>query len=35
MYLTLDMRNDLFVLDEATLDVLGRPKQVQLLINTQ
>lgn len=35
MYLTLDMRNDLFVLDEATLDALGRPKQVQLLINTQ
>lgn len=35
MILTLDMKNDLFVLDEATLDALGRPKQVQLLINTQ
>ncbi len=35
MILTMDMKNDLFVLDEATLDALGRPKQVQLLINTQ
>lgn len=35
MNLTLDMKNDLFILDEATLDALGRPKQVQLLINTQ
>lgn len=35
MILTLDMKNELFVLDEATLDALGRPKQVQLLINTQ
>ena len=35
MHLTLDMRNNLFVLDEATLDALGRPKQVQLLINIQ
>jgi hypothetical protein len=35
MILTLDMKNDLFVLDDATLDALGRPKQVQLLINTQ
>lgn len=33
MYLTLDMKNDMFILDEATLDVLGRPRQVQLLIN--
>ena len=31
----MDMKNDLFVLDDATLDALGRPKQVQLLINTQ
>ena len=35
MKLTMDMKNDLFVLDDATLDALGRPKQVQLLINTQ
>ena len=35
MILTMDMKNDLFVLDDATLDALGRPKQVQLLINTQ
>ena len=35
MILTLDMQNDLFVLDDATLDALGRPRQVQLLINTQ
>lgn len=35
MLLTLDLKNDLFVLDEATLNALGRPKQVQLLINTQ
>ena len=35
MILTLDLKHDLFVLDEATLDALGRPKQVQLLINTQ
>lgn len=35
MILTLDMRDDLFILDEATLNALGRPRQVQLLINTQ
>jgi hypothetical protein len=35
MILTLDMQNNLFVLDDATLDALGRPRQVQLLINTQ
>lgn len=35
MNLTLDMRDDLFILDEATLNALGRPRQVQLLINTQ
>ena len=35
MILTMDMKNDLFVLGDATLDALGRPKQVQLLINTQ
>ena len=35
MILTMDMKNNLFVLDDATLDALGRPKQVQLLINTQ
>lgn len=31
----MDLKHELFVLDEATLDALGRPKQVQLLINTQ
>ena len=35
MILTMDMKHDLFVLDDATLDALGKPKQVQLLINTQ
>ena len=35
MILTLDMKDDLFILDETTLNVLGRPRQVQLLINTQ
>ena len=33
--LTLDLRDDLFILNEATLEALGRPQQVQLLINTQ
>ena len=35
MTLTLDMKNDLFVLDDATLNALGKPRQVQLLIHTQ
>ena len=35
MILTLDMKDELFILDEATLNTLNRPKQVQLLINTQ
>jgi hypothetical protein len=35
MVLTLDLKHDLFILDEATLDALNRPRQVQLLINTQ
>lgn len=33
--LTLDLRDELFILNDATLDALGRPHQVQLLINTQ
>lgn len=35
MILTMDLKHDLFVLDDATLTALGKPKQVQLLINTQ
>lgn len=35
MYLTLDMKDDVFILDDATITALGRPRQVQLLINTQ
>ncbi len=34
MILTMDMKDDLFILDEATLNALGKPRQVQLLINT-
>ena len=35
MKLTLNLRDGLFTLNEGTLDALGRPRQVQLLINTK
>ena len=35
MILTLNLKEGLFTLDENTLNALGRPRQVQLLINVK
>lgn len=35
MKLTLDLKEGLFTLNDGTLDALGRPRQVQLLINIE
>ena len=35
MKLTLNLKNGLFTLNDGTLDALGRPRQVQLLINVK
>ena len=33
--LSLDLREGLFTLNEGTIEALGRPRQVQILINMQ